>query len=277
MGRERIEEESFMGSNLCLFLSWGILGISVLATILLRRKKNSFYLLFGGVFAAGFFIHFPLALDVFRMEECSVIKSVLLAFFYALRLFVVEGDYELIAAYIVNVSCPAKTMYSVLSVVLIVLAPILTFGFVLSFFKTVFSYVSFLLHFFSETYVFTELNKKSFLLAKNLKENKKNRMIIFTGITKALEDECDLLEEARAFGAIFLRRSSNAYNFHVHAPKSKVIFVAVGEDESTQIEEAIGLCKKYGERAYTELYVFATEASSELILSSLTPAKMKLR
>ena len=259
-----------MEYQICLFIGLAILGLTVLVSILFRKKKHIFYVLFGGVFVASFFMLLPIALDWLKGEKWCAVKAFLNAFHNTLRLFVVEGDYELVFGFTRKLQDPIQTIYAVFASILIVIAPMLTFGFVMIFFKTFFSYVRYLLHFFSETYVFTELNEKTLMLAKDLKVNMKHRNIVFTGIAKVIEEESELVEEARRFGAILFKRGAEYYNFSFHAQKKKLVFFA-------SAEEAIGLCKKYGEREHTELYVFEKHTSGELILSSLTPTKMKIR
>jgi len=158
------------------------------------------------------------------------------------------------------------------------IAPILTFGFILSFFKTIFAYLNYGIHFFAETYIFTQLNKNSLELAKSLKKNCKRRMIVFADISEQVEEEqAELLEEARKIGAVCLKKNISLYNFSFHYIKSRIVFLALNEDENESIEQALSVMEKYGNRKNTELYVFASSVESELIFSSMKESHIKVR
>ena len=98
--------------------------------------------------------------------------------------------------------------YTTLFSILFVLAPILTFGFVLSFFKNISAYKRYITHYNSDVFIFSELNEKSLALAKSLHKNDgKNRFFVFTDVFEKEEEQSyELVEKAKELGAVCFKK-----------------------------------------------------------------------
>ena len=131
---------------LCLIISVLIIIGSVICAVRQNRtQKHKFFftplnLLFAGVFLAVTVLYIPVhyrwQLENVQWGEeniaLSVMNSVLLAVYSAIRYFIADSDYALFFDYIGE---SLVTAYGTIGIVLTVIAPLLTFGFVISFFK----------------------------------------------------------------------------------------------------------------------------------------------
>lgn len=123
-----------------------------------------------------------------------------------IRLFIVDGEFDIITENVPR-DLPIYEAYTVLAAVLFVAAPLLTFGIVASFFKNVFAYQKLIVNRNSQMYVFSELNEKSLILAKDLCKSNKKRIIVFTDVFERNEEEnYELVESAKNWEPCVLKR-----------------------------------------------------------------------
>ncbi len=157
-----------------------ILLICIIAALKLRKTGykpggviDSSKCLFIGVVLSTIIMFIPIYTVKFKSSDCGIFETVLISIHNMIRLFVVDGDFDFITSNLPNSVSPwIVKIYVALFAVLFVLAPILTFGFLLSFFKDVSAYRKWIcnkaiLNHKSEIYVFSELNDKSIALAKS--------------------------------------------------------------------------------------------------------------
>lgn len=262
----------------CFYVSIAILIFAIgTAGILMKMKRrsermsNSLNVLISGVFLSSLTIFIPAYYQVFAQEGMSVVKTILLSIYSSLRLFLLDGDFDVIISHVQESQISFSSAYTTLTAVLCIVAPFLTFGVVLSFFKNVFAYLDYWGSFFSEVYVFSDLNPKSMALAKSLKENNSKRVIVFTGVDEQNE------EDVHKLGAIIFRRNILDVDFRFHSKRKSITFFAVSEDQVENLKQALALIEQYREREKTLLYVFATKTENELLLSTADKGKIKVR
>lgn len=270
---------------ICFCLSLAVLVSAITISISLAKRRyrsdrvwNSFNVLFGGIFVSSTIIFFPIYGGIFAEHAVGAVKVFLLSLHNTLRLFIVDADFEIILEHTDTIQGGLSMAYSTLAAVLFVLAPALTFGVVLSFFKNIFSYVDYWLRYFTDIYIFSELNVKSLALAKSLKENNKKRVIVFTDVYENNEESIsELIEEAHKLGVIMFRRDIIDINFGIHSNKKHITFFAIGESEVENNKQALRLIEKYKERENTSVYVFAINPENELLLSKVEKGRIKVR
>lgn len=233
------------------------------------------------VIASGLLI--TLQTNWVTLEEGNIVirglQTLLLSLYDVMRLFALEGDFAGVSA-VVAEHAPAESVtvfYSTVYTVINALAPALTFGFVLSFFKNVSAYLSYFFAFFKRAHIFSELNAKSLALAKSImEEDKKKRkikflpesVIIFTDVMDKNEEEnCDLVAEANAIGAILFRKDLSTIKFRGKSAIRKPRFYLISEDEAEKIRHASDIIKKYSDCG-AELRVFSDNIECELLLST---------
>ena len=268
---------------LCFFLSIGCLLIVIGLGFLLRYKWREgkrmvtvTKILSTGVVVAAVILFIPVYLYLLRdgkleqhynFEETGAI-AFLLSVHNTIRLFVVDGDFELI----INNVMPSVSWlyrgYVIYFGVLFVAAPLLTFTFALSFFKNLSAYLRYFSFFFRDVYIFSELNDNSLALAQSLQKNgKKTRAFVFTDVFEKDEEKTyEMLEKARELHAAIFKRDIVTIHYGFHKKGTKMNFFAIGADEDENINQALKLSRKMRNRPYTKLYVFSTRADSEVLL-----------
>lgn len=268
--------------KVCFILSLLILVIgAVLSFYFIKRKKikksfNSFYCFAISVFTSSVIIFLPIYYKIFDGDKLRLIKTVLLSIHNTIRLFIVDGEFTIITDNIPRIDIYEG--YTFLSSILFVLAPILTFGVVLSILKNIFTYQKYLINYNSDVYIFSELNDKSLALAKSLHNNNSKRVIVFTDTFEKNEEESyELIEKAKKLNSICFKKDITVVNFKAHSKKKKMIFFLIGHDDTENIEQCVTLLDNYKNRDNTDIYIFSNSLESEFMLSSYDKGKVKLR
>ncbi len=277
---------SFLLSALCLL--GAVVFAAVRATSNYKRGRifDPPKILFAGVVAASVILFFPICVHVFRTTNCGILEAFLISVHHMIRLFVVDGEFEFITGSLADaqLAAPLLNCYTALFAVLFVAAPILTFGFVLSFFKNISAYKRYLTHYHSDVYIFSQLNEKSLALAESLRRNGgKGRFLVFTDVYEKDEKQTgDRIEKARELGAVCFKKDIVTVNFSFHSKRKSLNFFTIGEDQSANISQALKLIERMKDRENTNLYVFSTQVQAEMLLANAFhsrdgAAKIKVR
>ena len=262
--------------QVCFFLSIGCVLLT-LALLVTGRKRNPLNFLFAGVFVAAMLIFVP----VHASAASGVLgdwKTFFLSVFTAMQVFTIGCDYELIAKQMIY--CPEflNGTYQLWASIIFALAPVLTFGFVLSLFKNLSAQLKYLRGFFRDTYVFTELNDRSLVLASDLRNKDRKAMLVFMDAFSDKEETADeLLTEAKKLKAVCFKKDVATVNLGRRAAGRLLAFFAIGMDETENLNHALRLVKEYRDRDNTHLYVFSTGVEGELLLTDLDKGKIKVR
>jgi len=258
---------------ICLLLTIAVLLIS-LAVIIFKKKLG-----FGGVDATHILmvcvalsiavLSFPVFSSSVKNLGGGVLESVALAIHNVIRFFVVDADFEFMVENVYGVPAWIFSAYSILFSALILSAPVLTFGFVLSFFKNASAYQKYFLRYSSDVYMFSELNDSSYALAKSILQNQKKRVAVFTGVDDQNENyDPVLFEKTEALGAICFKMDAVTANLSFHKKSSNMHIFVIGENQSENVKTGLKLIDKYKVRKNTSIYIFATQEESELLLLS---------
>ncbi len=265
--------------NLTGYLYGGIaiLAVAVLFVVLSflfgRRwgwRLEPLRILLGGVVASAVVLFIPLYTVALKDSGCGPLETFLISIHNTIRLFVVDGEFDFVYLNIgTAVSETVFAWYTGLLAVLFVLAPLLTFGFAMTFFKNVAAYEQYLCNPLADAYIFSELNEKSLALAKSLHEKDPRRLLVFTDVFDTGEEqEFELIGQAKKLGAICFKLDITAPIFGWHSKKSKLCFFTINEEDYTEnTRQALTLVAKYCHRDNTELYVSSTQTETELLLN----------
>ncbi len=229
-------------------------------------------LILGALVSAGL-IYYPIFLEIFKEEEMSEVQSGVLSLFYSMRHFVLDGQHEFVQKNTIELMEPFKAAYSLFSGFLSVYSPILTFGFVMSFFKNIEAYRKYAMGFFKEVFVFSSLNKNSVYLAEDLK--KRGRLIVFTA-TEGLE-QTELSENAKMLGAVCFKKDIASIKFGFHCPCKKVNFIMIDEQDEKNINGTLSLISRYKKRMETYIYIFSETAISSLLIENADWGRVNVR
>ncbi len=248
------------------------------------RLSDPLKILFAGVILSSVFLFIPIYLNTFKTGGCGIFETVLIAIHNMIRLFIAGSEFDFITSNLVGVTTVIYKGYTTLFSILFVLAPILTFGFVLSFLKNISAYKRYITHYNSNVFIFSELNEKSLALAESLqKNNGKSRFFVFTDVFEREEERSyELIEKAKELGAVCFKKDIVTINFSFHSKKSELNFFTIGEDQSENVSQALKIVDKLKYRDHTNLYVFSTQIESEMLLagafnSSGDEIKIKVR
>lgn len=269
----------------CLSISIVIFIYGIVYTFLTGRCKSKGKRFFDTIkwliistFMSAVVMFLPIYNEIFYSDTLRYIKVLLLSIHNSIRLFIVDGEFTIILEHMANVNGGIATVYSVFAAVIFVVAPVLTFGVVLSFFKNILAYGRYVLGFFKNVYIFSELNDKSLALAESLKKNDKRRQIIFTDVFEDNnETSYEFIERAREIGALCFKKDIVNINFMFHHKRSTLSFFTIGIDESENIDQSLKLINEYKSRDNTNLYVFWSSTDSELLLTSSDKGLVKVR
>lgn len=260
----------------CFFISIIIFIFGIVCSFLSGHSKNKGKQFFNAInilaistFISAVVMFLPIYNEIFLSDSLRYIKVLLLSIHNAIRLFIVDGEFTIVLEHMANINGRIATVYSVFAAVLFVVSPVLTFGVVLSFFKNISAYGRYVLGFFKNVYIFSELNDKSLALAESLKKHDKRRQIIFTDVfNDNQETTYELIGKTREIGAICFKKDIVNINFRFHHKRSTLSFFIIGNDESENIDQSLKLITEYKSRDNTNLYIFLRNADSELLLTS---------
>ncbi len=271
--------------ELCLSFSVGCLLLASICSFLIsrssfakRHKFNLFNSLFAGVFVAALFAFFPVHRVMAESGEWGEWQAILLSLFNTMQIFALGCEFGVVSDGMLQ--CPAiiDAIYRVWIAVLFVLAPIFTFGFVLSLFKNISEYFRYLLSFFKETFVFSELNERSLALASDIKRNHPKAAIVFTDVFEGNDERSyELVKQAQKIDAITFKKDILVINFNGHSSRTGISFFAIAYDETENLNQALKLIETYRKRKNTRVYVFSTKVESEILLTSIDKGEMKVR
>ncbi|MGN0812249.1 MAG: hypothetical protein ACI4MQ_01910 [Candidatus Coproplasma sp.] len=258
--------------------------------------RKTFILTSFQVFLVGFFLSavvmfFPVYYHYYFDGDAEVlrgIKSVLLSIHNTMRLFILDGDFEIIQTSVnsATVSAALEKAFSLYAAMLFVIAPVLTAGFALSFFKNVSASVKYRLSPKSDIYVMSELNERSIALAEDILTNpeiKGRKTVLFAGVFDKEEEEMnELVEKAKQLGAICFKKDVTEIGLK---PKSKGIkrkIYFVGDNEDANVQQALTMISSCRENPMlntkdTHLYVVSSNVESEVLLNSADNGQMHVR
>lgn len=254
----------------------------------LRYRADRFFtpmkVMFFGTFLSSCFLFLPIYWSFFE-QTASLLsrigKTLLLSVHHAARLFSIDSDFDVVQS--AAAAFPQEWMgilYTSLGAVLFIVAPVLTFGFILSFFKNFAAYCKLLRHPEAPLYVFSELSERSLALAKSIVAENGKALIIFSDVyEKDGKESFDLLEESKEIGAISLKSDMLSLNLKFRSAKSEISFFAIAEDESKNISQARSIVNNslYRYLRNTRFYVFSTSTEGELLISNLQSALFRER
>ncbi len=169
-----------------------------------------------GCFLAALILLLPVYRNRTVVDEgvfFSWFSSAFRSLYDGIRLFLIDGNYSTLGEVSgVDAGIPfhAALIYNIYTVILYLLAPLLTAGFLLSFFKNASAWIRLKCHLRRhDVYVLSSLNERAMILAEDIVNNRKGRkpIVIFTDVyEKEDEENNELLERAKAIGAICFRK-----------------------------------------------------------------------
>lgn len=250
------------------------------------------FLIFFSVAAALLFFPIYYADPVYFASDVWLIrllKSLLLSAHNTIRLFILDGDFEIIHEALgdgARVSGTLNAIYTLYAAIVYIVAPVLTAGFVLSFFKNASAWLQFILHPKADIYVMSELNECSMALAQDIvskSEKGKKSLILFADVPEGQEEKTpDLIARARRIGALCFSKDISELSLKPSNRKISRKLYLISENDDHNIQHALTLIDAYREIPHynhetTQFFVFASTPESEALLDACDYGKMKVR
>ncbi|HCC35539.1 MAG TPA: hypothetical protein DEQ02_07890 [Ruminococcaceae bacterium] len=239
-----------------------------------RKPSLGMNLFIAGTFIALSLIFIPVYNGMYSGGAAGLFKTALGAMHNALRCFVLDGEIDYVQQF-TNVieSDWIGGLYSLWASILYITAPMLTFGVVMSFFGNFTARLRFRLGWFKrEIYVLSELNDKSLSLAKSIKQERVNPMVVFCNCPK----EGDMLDRAHKMNAVCLRAEITDIKLKFRN-NAEVFLFAIGENASKNLTQSIDLVNRYLTRENLKLYVFSTRPECDLIINAAGGENAKIK
>ena len=269
-------------------LGLGIL-LALFSTTLFRKRRGGlapYHAMVIGTLLALSFFFFPMAHAGlgFSRTPGDLLSAGIAALYNAIRLFAIDGDYFEAIALAEEAGVGALlAAYRVLGAVLHLLAPLLTFGFILSFVRNFSSLLRYRLSVAREVHIFSELNERSLALAGSILAEDRRRhpflsraMIVFTDVVaKQEEAHYELASEAERMGAVLFCKDMESIRFRLPLSRRHFHFYLIEENESEKLRHAAAVMRDYDKRGVM-LYVFSSSTESELMLSTRSLRELKV-
>ena len=267
-----------------LTLSVAIWAAAVLAAVFCRLpgrrraavRPMTFMLI--GTFLAVASLLAPIYRAAFGAGFAGGFKTVLISIHSALRMFGLRGEFTIIEAYAKGLPLPYDSWYSVWAAFLYILAPILTLGFVLSFFKYLSAYHRYLFQYRREAHIFSALNERSLALAASIRAKYPQAAIVFTGARgHESENLAVLVEKARSIRAILFKDDITGQILRRHGKKAAMSFYVIGGGGERDTEYALSLIRDFRMREKTRLYVFSSRPETEPLIHSAMSGAARIK
>ncbi len=257
-----------------------------------RRILTSFHIFAIFFFIAAVVVYFPLYYMSYLSATSGFAKffdAVLLAVQNVLRLITLNGEFDNVREFFLTLEGNAAlgTFYSAYIAVIMVAAPVLTAGVVLTFFKNASAMLRYTLTPCRELYIFSELNERSLALAKDIMRGEKHgrggKLIVFTDVfERNAEREYELVLAAKQCGAICVKKDVIDIGFKRAQRKCTRKVYLIGDNQDENIRQALTLisrCRRIPalNTPALQFYVFSDTVESEILLNSVDNGEMKVR
>ena len=274
-----------MAWYLCIFCTAAVALTAVLLTISHRFGKHQtknrtkgIQIWVGACFLMAILLTAPAYSVVYGGQELVLLKVLAYSVRVAVRAFGGEALADVVLKNLDAAPDGLRGIYSFCVLAVQLVAPLLSFGLVLSFFRNVSAYVRYGLAFFRDVYIFSEPNERSVALARDILQHHPKARIVFTDVRdKAGKSAVEWEGPVRELGAICFRKDLNGVNFQGHHPAKNLYFFVMGTDELQNMDKALRLIEKYNMRDKTHLYIFSSGVEGELLLAGKEKGRMKVR
>lgn len=242
-----------------------------------RRIFSSIQTLTIGVFLSVVLVFIPIYYTSYDFgDSYRFIRPLLIAVHNTLRIFILDGDFDVIVQSVADQSVAVRVGFSAYAAFLYVIAPILTFGNVLSLFQNVGDVIRYKWHKNEKHFIFSQLNPKSIALAESIFETQEKAVLVFTDVYAQDEEQFgELLPQARRMHAICLKTKITQLDFF--SKKGNVEIFLIDDNEAENVSQAVKITTELNEKDAkynVKIFVFSTERSAPYILDSLKYEKL---
>ena len=238
---------------LCLIV-W-IIAI-IIYFLFLREKKNlklNIITAFIACIISNMILIFPF------LEYDKLDLKILMSFISSIKCAVMDQDIDFLSN--VNLNSLLGHVYFVAVNILFLITPALTVSFIISYLEKLVDHVKFSLSKKKRTIIFSELNDKSLILARDY-ENDKKSSIVFANV----KEKNDIKIKS-------IKLLEKVTDIKINS-KNEVIFYIISSNEEKNLNEALELIDKYKDRDNTKIYVLDDNEEAPIILDSTDKGKI---
>lgn len=238
-----------------------------------RKILSPLHIFTLGVFTSAFFMFLPVFFysKNYAGEVCPV--RILMAFRHALRLFLLDTEFEIVEEAISELPGMIRIPFALLGASVYIIAPFLTFGNILALFKNIRDDIRFRLHNKRPFYIFSELNERSISLAESVftQAKEKKPIIVFTDVfIKNEEDNYELYLRAKDVNAIVFKKDLSRINIGKKDSKIRIFLMDNNETGNLQTLSTFRYNKKIKNLKKTdEIYIFGKDERCQFALNSI--------
>ena len=238
---------------LCLIV-W-IIAI-IIYFLFLREKKNlklNIITAFIACIISNMILIFPF------LEYDKLDLKILMSFISSIKCAVMDQDIDFLSN--VNLNSLLGHVYFVAVNILFLITPALTVSFIISYLEKLVDHVKFSLSKKKRTIIFSELNDKSLILARDYVNDKKCS-IVFANV----KEKNDIKIKS-------IKLLEKVTDIKINS-KNEVIFYIISSNEEKNLNEALELIDKYKDRDNTKIYVLDDNEEAPIILDSTDKGKI---
>ena len=205
-------------------------------------RKMVYLLSCTGTAVSAWLFFIPYYLKMFGDSfSTGLFKSVFLAAHHAIRLFVVDANYEEIQKFAEDFGVLGD-FYSIFGIFLLLTAPHLTFGAIASLLRELSMHFYVQFNFKKDQYIFSELNLQSLYLSHDIIRKNPRASIVFMDNKKGDKDEIDSVKRSiSAFRPTFLQGSIVKMAFMMSRRGRDAKYFIIGDDELENAAMTIAL------------------------------------
>lgn len=214
-------------------------------------KNNISIILFTGIITVTILI-FPL------MDYKNIFTKLMASFFYAIRCAGMGEDLKILSQ--IDMTTRVGELYFILLNILFVIMPVVAVGFILSYIEDIYVKIRLCLIKNKELNIFSDINEKSLLIAKEI-QNKKNKQVIFTNNKVKLDIKAICIKDKIT---------------NIKIRKNKVVFYLISDNEDDNLNNALELIEKYKEKDNIKINVLNNKDIATTILDSTDKGKIRV-
>ena len=259
----------------CLPISAVVLAAALAGALCLeirrRRRKGKrtpFRFFFAAAAVAVYIAMLPVEAEKQGGGALSPLQCVQVVFFplfSSMKVFSGGLDFEVIRGLARKGVGPELPVYEAYLTFLTVLCPFLSIGLILSFFRNLSAYASFILRRRRDAYVFSALDPRALALAQDIAAREPRAFIAFCGVRSG---DTEAVGKARALGAACFSKDILSLRLGLHTSRRPLRLFALGEADDKNAQLGLSLLEKYFTRENAWLYVFSGQYESELMLAN---------
>ena len=262
----------------CIIAGLLIIAVSVFFAYLNRfSTKKCIACLTLGVFFASFFLIIPTQWLTDGKEYFSpILYRLTSSLVFSLKTISSRPDIDQIET--IALEGWMRSVYIITNYAIFIAIPILTSGFILSFFGDTGEKIKYYLRFSPKCCVFSDVNENSLALAESLRRDHKSYTIVFCNTKNTSED---FLERAKRTGAVLLYKSCVALKPSFRFGCFEYYLISVNEDDNIRYAEEMNareIIRKHAPNNPVAVNVFFRTLTKVKVLESVTDdSRIRLR